>query len=90
MFIKTSAALVAALLMSGAAFAGTVKAQMLNKGSAGTMLVDPAFLQIAPGDTVKFVAADKGHDAESIKDMIPEDTGASIWVMTNNGSVPGP
>ncbi|TIL50363.1 MAG: pseudoazurin, partial [Mesorhizobium sp.] len=26
----------------------------------------------APGDTIKFVPTDKSHNAESIKDMIPD------------------
>ncbi len=74
MFIKTGAtfAAAAALLISGAAWAETVEVQMLNKGEAGTMVFEPGFVQIAPGDTVKFIAADKGHNAESVVEMIPE------------------
>ena len=72
MFTKTSAALAAALLMSGAAWAETVEVQMLNKGEAGVMVFEPGFVKIAPGDTVKFIAADKSHNAESIKERIPE------------------
>jgi len=29
-------------------------------------------VQAAPGDTIKFVAASKGHNAETAKGMIPE------------------
>ena len=36
------------------------------------MVFEPAFVKIAPGDTVKFVSTDKGHNAESIKGMLPE------------------
>lgn len=72
MFTKTSAALAAALLMTGAAWAETVEVQMLNKGEAGVMVFEPGFVQIAPGDTVKFIVADKSHNAESIKEMMPE------------------
>jgi pseudoazurin len=32
----------------------------------------PDFIQAQPGDTVTFVPTDKGHDAESIKGMIPD------------------
>lgn len=47
--------------------------QMLNKGADGkTMVFEPAFLQIEVGDTVNFIATDKGHNAEVIKDMFPE------------------
>lgn len=46
--------------------------QMLNKGPDGQMMVfSPAKLAIAPGDSVKFVATDKGHNAEAIAGMIP-------------------
>lgn len=73
MFTKTATAIAAAAMMiSGAAFAETVEVKMLNKGEAGTMVFEPAFIQIAPGDTVKFVATDKGHNAETVLDMIPE------------------
>jgi pseudoazurin len=36
------------------------------------MVFDPAFVKIQPGDTVRFVPADKGHNAELIKGMAPE------------------
>lgn len=45
---------------------------MLNRGEAGPMQFEPAFLQIAPGDTVTFVPTDKSHNAESIEGMLPE------------------
>ena len=45
---------------------------MLNKGEEGTMVFEPSFLQIAAGDTVLFIPTDKGHNAESIKGMMPE------------------
>jgi pseudoazurin len=46
--------------------------RMLNKGPDGQMMVfSPAKLTIAPGDSVKFVATDKGHNAESIAGMAP-------------------
>lgn len=31
----------------------------------------PAFLKIAPGDSVRFVATDKTHNAESIPELTP-------------------
>ncbi|MBU1334886.1 MAG: pseudoazurin [Alphaproteobacteria bacterium] len=45
---------------------------MLNKGEAGTMVFEPAFVQAQPGDTVTFIPTDKGHNVEAIKDMLPE------------------
>ncbi len=46
--------------------------QMMNRGDAGTMVFEPAFLRIAEGDTVTFVATDRGHNAESIPEMTPQ------------------
>ena len=45
---------------------------MLNKGEAGQMVFEPAFLSANVGDTISFIPASKGHNAETIKDMLPE------------------
>ncbi|MBN9332085.1 pseudoazurin [Devosia sp.] len=66
------AAFAALSVSSLAVTAAEFEVQMLNRGAAGSMVFEPAFLQIAPGDTVKFVPTDKGHNAEVIKDMLPE------------------
>jgi pseudoazurin len=65
-------ALVATLGFAGAANSAEVEVKMLNKGTEGVMVFEPALVKIAPGDTVKFVAADKGHNVESIETMLPE------------------
>jgi len=65
-------ALVAALGMAGGASAAEVEVKMLNKGADGVMVFEPALVKINPGDTVKFIAADKGHNAEIIDTMMPE------------------
>ncbi len=70
--LLTSAAVVIAL--GGSALAETFEVKMLNKGDGGTMIFEPAALRIAAGDTVKFIATDKGHNAESVKGMAPEGT----------------
>jgi len=78
MFRKVVSGLAVAALMGGAAFAETFEVQMLNKGSDGERMVfEPAFIQAQPGDTVKFIAASKGHNAEVNKDMVPE--GAEVF-----------
>jgi pseudoazurin len=59
--------------LAGPAMAAEVEVKMLNKGAEGLMMFEPALVKIEPGDTVKFVAADKGHNAESIKGMFPAD-----------------
>jgi len=65
-------ALVAALGFAGAAGAAEVEVKMLNKGTEGAMVFEPAFVKINPGDTVKFLASDKGHNVETIDTMVPE------------------
>lgn len=46
--------------------------QMLNKGSDGTpMVFEPRLVRMQPGDTVTFLPTDRGHNAETIKGMIP-------------------
>ena len=65
-------ALIASLGLAGAVSAAEVEIKMLNKGSAGVMVFEPAMVTIQPGDTIKFVASDKGHNVESIDAMLPE------------------
>lgn len=62
-----------ALLMSASmTLAAEVEVRMLNKGAEGLMVFEPALVKVEAGDTVKFVASDKSHNAESIKNMLPE------------------
>ena len=64
---------VSAVLLSISAQAAEFELKMLNKGSDGkVMMFEPAFLRVQPGDTVRFVPTDKGHDAETIPGMLPE------------------
>jgi pseudoazurin len=72
-------AFVAALIASApAALAADFEVLMLNKGQDGkTMGFSPSFLRVEPGDTVTFIPVDKGHNAETILDMIPE--AAATW-----------
>lgn len=74
--MKFASILAAATLVvasTGTLLAAEYDVQMLNKGPDGQADVfDPAFLQIEPGDTVNFVPTDKGHNAESVKGLIPE------------------
>ncbi|MFD2647669.1 pseudoazurin [Devosia albogilva] len=76
--IIATSALIATTLLAVPAWAADHQVQMLNKDSEGRpMQFEPAFLKIAPGDTVTFVATDKGHNSESILNMIPE--GGETW-----------
>jgi pseudoazurin len=72
MIKMTLSSLALGLALTSAAFAETHEVQMLNKGDAGNMVFEPSFLKIAVGDTVLFVPTDKSHNAESIKEMMPE------------------
>ncbi len=62
----------AVVAMAGAAGAAEHEVKMLNKGEKGAMVFEPDFLRVEPGDTVKFLVVDKGHDAQAIKGMFPE------------------
>jgi len=73
MFKTLTIAVSLAALLGSSAWAEVHEVQMMNKGEAGTMVFQPDFLRIAKGDTVKFVAANKGHNAQSIDGMMPED-----------------
>lgn len=57
---------------AGLASAADVEIKMLNKGEKGVMVFEPDFVQVQPGDTVHFVATDKGHDVEGVKGMLPD------------------
>lgn len=70
-----STVLIVAALIAAPAGAAEHTVKMLNKGAAGTMVFEPAFLQVKPGDTVRFLPTDKSHNAESIAAMLP--TGAT-------------
>lgn len=70
--MKKIAIVAAAMLFAGVAHAAEVEVKLLNKGTEGVMVFEPAFVKIAPGDTIRFVATDKGHNAETIKGMLPE------------------
>ena len=59
------------MTMTGGAFAAEVEVKMLNKGAEGAMVFEPALVKVSPGDTVKFISTDKGHNAETIKGMLP-------------------
>ena len=72
MFGQVMAAGATALLLATGVCAETIDVQMLNKGEAGTMVYEPAFIKAMPGDTINFISVDKGHNVETIKGMIPD------------------
>ena len=68
--IVGAAAVILALALPAAA--ADFEVHMLNKGAEGAMVFEPAFVKVAPGDTITFIPTDKGHNVETIKGMIPE------------------
>ncbi|MEM7213203.1 MAG: pseudoazurin [Pseudomonadota bacterium] len=70
--LSLAAALSVALALPAAA--DMIEIEMLNVGSdKERMVFEPAYVRLEPGDTLKFIAVDKGHNAESVKGMGPED-----------------
>ena len=49
-----------------------IEVKTLNRSSAGFFVFSPDFVRIKPGDTISFVAADKGHEVHSVPGMIPD------------------
>ena len=72
MFKTLIAASLATLLTVPIAGAETFEVLMLNKGTEGAMVFEPAFVTAAVGDTINFVSTDKGHNVESIDGMLPD------------------
>jgi len=60
------------MLLAGPALAEIHEVRMLNRGESGPMVYEPAYLNIAPGDTVRFLPTQPGHNAATIEGMIPE------------------
>ena len=76
-----------AMAVASPAAAKDVQVKMLNKGANGAMVFEPALVKIAPGDTVTFVATDKGHNAEIISGMIPAGAAPFKGKMNQNLTV---
>lgn len=70
--LLTLALAAAAALGATAALAADHEVRMLNKGEKGVMVFEPDLVTVAPGDTVTFKATDPGHNAETIKGMLPD------------------
>lgn len=71
------ARLLAAVAMLGLAPTGATAAEhvvkMLNDNGKGEFMVfEPSFVEAAPGDTIKFVATDQFHNAETLPEIWPE------------------
>ena len=66
-----SAALI--VVSSAAAFAETIEIQMLNVNGAGDKMVfSQELIRAEVGDVIKFVPTDKSHNAQSVKNALPD------------------
>ena len=76
-----------------AAAASEFDVKMLNHSASGDMQFDPQLLKVSPGDTVHFLAVDKGHNVQSLDGMIPDGAKAFSGEIGENltvtFSVPG-
>lgn len=59
--------------------------KMLNSGSGGSMVFEPAVIKVSKGDTIHFKATDMSHNSVSMDGMIPE--GASSWAGQLNQDI---
>ncbi|WP_165857353.1 pseudoazurin [Marinobacter sp. JSM 1782161] len=59
------------LLIPTLAQAETHTVNMLTRAGSEAMVYQPDHLTIAPGDSVHFVATQRGHNAAAIKSMLP-------------------
>lgn len=72
MFSKLTITTLAAVLLTTGALAETFEVKLLNKGTDGAMVFEPAFVTAAIGDTITFISTDKGHNVEGIEGMLPD------------------
>ena len=74
-----------ALLLGTSALADVHEVKMLNRGAAGSMVYEPDFLRLAPGDSVRFIPTQNGHNAASMDGLLPP--GASAFKSQLNQPV---
>lgn len=69
---RIAATLVAFGLAVTPTLAETIEVKMLNRGENGSMVFEPDYVELKPGDSVKFRVGHKSHNAASIDGMVPE------------------
>lgn len=72
MRITSLTLLLGVTLLFSTAQAQTHEVKMLTRSATAGMVFDPDYLQIAPGDTVKFVPTQSGHNAATLPGLLPE------------------
>ncbi|KFL46387.1 putative pseudoazurin [Sphingobium sp. ba1] len=62
------------LMLGGTVLPASAKdiiVHMKNKGAEGAMVFEPAFVEAAPGDVIRFQPTDASHNAETMATMLP-------------------
>lgn len=67
----SSIALAATCFIAYPVRADELQVKELDRGPTGFFVFDPELVRVKPGDTVDFIASDKGHDVHSVNGMIP-------------------
>ncbi|MDR0277490.1 MAG: pseudoazurin [Paucimonas sp.] len=60
-----------AMLFSPAALAEVHEVKMLNRGASGAMVYEPDYLHLQPGDSVRFLPTQSGHNAATLDGLLP-------------------
>ena len=64
-----------------------IQVRELNRGPGGLFVFDPELVRIRPGDTITFVAADKGHEVHTVPGMIPAGAASFDAKMSEDATV---
>ena len=65
------------LFLTGNVYSAQYEVKMLSSGNGGSMVFEPSVINIQPGDSVKLLNTNPGHNAASINEMMP--SGAKAW-----------
>jgi len=72
MRISSLTVLLTCALLGSSALAETHEVKMLTRSATAGMVYEPDYLQIAPGDTVRFVPTQSSHNAATLPGLLPE------------------
>ncbi|WP_275076740.1 pseudoazurin [Providencia rettgeri] len=65
-------AILSFFVLVASSYAEVHEVKMLNRGQSGPMVFEPDYIEIKPGDSIKFIATHKSHNAASIPELRPE------------------
>jgi pseudoazurin len=89
MTLKTVGAVAFALgcFLSLPAMSEEFQVKELNRGPGGVFVFEPELVRIRPGDTIAFIAVDKGHEVHTVAGMIPAGAASFDAKMNENATV---